>query len=54
MIRVTGQASPLHVYDINGTEVLTVETPADGDTFLLPSGVYVAVSEGMKPCKIVI
>lgn len=52
-VRVSGEARPLHVYDVNGIEILYVASPADGDIYPLPLGVYVVFSEGMRPVKIV-
>lgn len=54
MIKINGDSKPMHVYDVNGTEVMYVASPVDGDIFLLPSGVYVVTSEGMRPAKVVI
>lgn len=54
MIKLNGDSKPMHVYDVNGTEVMYVATPVDGDIFLLPAGVYVVISEGMRPVKVVI
>lgn len=54
MIKINGDSKPMHVYDVNGTEVMYVASPVDGDIFLLPSGVYVVTSEGMRPVKVVI
>ncbi len=54
MIKLNGDSKPMHVYDVNGTEVMYVASPVDGDIFLLPAGVYVVTSEGMRPVKLVI
>lgn len=54
MIKINGDSKPMHVYDVNGTEVMYVASPVDGDIFLLPTGVYVVTSEGMRPIKVVI
>lgn len=54
MIKLNGDSKPMHVYDVNGTEVMYVASPVDGDIFLLPAGVYVVTSEGIRPVKIVI
>ncbi len=54
MIKLNGDSKPMHVYDVNGTEVMYVASPVDGDIFLLPAGVYVVTSDGMRPVKLVI
>lgn len=54
MIKLNGDSKPMHVYDVNGTEVMYVASPVDGGIFLLPAGVYVVTSEGMRPVKVVI
>lgn len=54
MIKLNGDSKPMHVYDVNGTEVMYVASPVDGDIFLLPPGVYVVTSDGMRPVKLVI
>lgn len=54
MIKLNGDSKPMHVYDVNGIEVMYVASPVDGDIFLLPAGVYVVTSEGMRPVKVVI
>lgn len=54
MIKLNGDSKPMRVYDVNGIEVKYVATPVDGDIYLLPSGVYVVTSEGMRPARIVI
>jgi len=52
-VKVSGEAKPMTVYDVNGAAVLYVAAPQDGDTYLLPQGVYVVASEGMRPVKII-
>lgn len=54
-LRVTGEVnSPLAVYDVNGMSVLLIEEPCDGDTFLLPAGVYVITADNMRPVKLIV
>ena len=54
MIKLNGDSKPMHVYDVNGTEVMYVASPVDGGIFLPPAGVYVVTSAGMRPVKVVI
>lgn len=55
VIRVRGsEGLPLVVYDVNGLTVLTVENPQDGDIYNLPAGVYVVISEGLSPVKLIV
>lgn len=53
-VRISGDSKPLRVCDINGTEILVEPTPRDGQTFLLPPGIYLVLSDGMRPAKIII
>ena len=54
-IKATGEDNPpIHVYDINGIEVLTIPVPRSGDTYSLPQGVYLLISESMKPFKLIL
>ena len=54
-LRVAGEVnSPLAVYDVNGMSVLLIEEPCDGDTFLLPAGVYVITADNMRPVKLIV
>lgn len=55
LIRSIGVANPpLHVYDINGIEVMTIPEPADGETYFLPAGVYILISDNLPPFKLII
>lgn len=51
-ITVSGAASPIHVYDISGREVLYVAEPADGAFYALPRAVYIVTAAGIQPLKI--
>lgn len=46
--------TPLHVYDINGMEIMTVESPADGDEYTLPAGIYILRSDNLPPFKLMV
>ncbi len=48
------QTKPVHVYDINGMEILFIPSPVDGEIYMLPQGVYVITSEGMRPFRLII
>lgn len=54
IVRVPGEATPMHVYDVKGTEVMVVAAPEDGSEFNLPQGIYVVSAEGMRPVKVVV
>ncbi len=55
LIKAIGeQNSPLRVFDINGLEILTIPNPADGETYQLPSGVYILISDNLRPFKLII
>lgn len=54
VVRVPGEATPLHVYDVKGSEVMVVAAPEDGSEFNLPQGIYVVSAEGMRPVKVVV
>ena len=54
VVRVPGEATPLHVYDVKGTEVMVVAAPEDGSEINLPQGIYVVGAEGMRPVKVVV
>lgn len=54
VVRVPGEATPLHVYDVKGTEVMVVAAPEDGSEINLPQGIYVVSAEGMRPVKVVV
>lgn len=54
MLRVSGSAAPVVVYDVNGIEVMRVDTPEDGGFYPLPQGIYITRSDGMLPQKIII
>ncbi len=53
-LSVEGVVNPITVYDINGMEILHIDTPEDGSFYPLPQGIYVVSSENMKPLKAVI
>ncbi|MDE6340285.1 MAG: endonuclease [Muribaculaceae bacterium] len=54
-VRTTSASNaPLHVYDINGIEVLTIETPVDGSEYSLPAGIYVLTSGNLRPFKLIV
>lgn len=54
VVRVPGEPTPLHVYDVKGTEVMVVAAPEDGSEINLPQGIYVVSAEGMRPVKVVV
>ena len=53
MVRTHGSAPAIHVFDVNGSEVLFIEQAQDGETYLLPAGVFVVYTEGLRPVKII-
>ncbi len=52
-VKVSADPKPIHVFDVNGMEVLYIETPEDGAFYELPQGVFVILSDGMRPVKII-
>lgn len=53
MVRTHGSAPAIRVFDVNGSEVLFIEQAQDGETYLLPAGVFVVYTEGLRPVKII-
>ncbi|MBD5195959.1 MAG: hypothetical protein HDS89_00695 [Bacteroidales bacterium] len=54
-IRTTAaENAPIHVFDINGIEILTVVTPVDGSEYYLPTGVYILTSDTLRPFKLIV
>lgn len=53
-VRISGEGSPIEVYDINGIEIQRIDTPAEGCVYELPRGIYILRAEGISPVKIII
>lgn len=54
LIRVSGDAQAVSVYDINGIETARIDNPQDTQLVILPAGVYIVKSAGMRPVKVVV
>lgn len=53
-VKTNSEPGPIHVYDVNGMEILYVETPQDGAFYELPQGIFIITAEGMRPVKIIL
>lgn len=52
-VKVGATPKPIRVYDVNGMEVLYIETPQSDILYRLPAGVYVIISDSLRPLKLI-